>query len=1434
MILILIVSIFIAEAVAMLVLHYFFPPLSIYWTMFLDPVFVLILISPVFYKFIYLPIQESKKSKMDSEIIFSTILKTTGDGFWTIEIATGKFLNVNEAYCLMSGFSRTELLQMRISDIEANESPEEVKKHIELILKNGHDRFEAQHKTKSGSLRDVEVSVTFSENIPDRLFAFMHDITVEKKMRKVLEESEQLLNEAQQLSHLGNWTLDLISGEVKWSKTLYEINGRNPQLPPPRYGELVSCYTKESWEVLSKAVGKAISDGTPYELELDIVRADGKIIQTLTYGKAIRDKSGKVIQLHGTVQDISERKLAEKKLLKSEKMYRSLFENMLNGFAYCQMINDDDGKPIDFTYLSVNSAFETLTNLRNVVGKKVTDVIPGIRESDPELFGLYGRVSRTGKPERFEIFVAAMNMWFSVSVYCPAQGYFVAVFDVITERKFAEEELQKREAYLSAIIENQPGLVWFKDIESKFLLVNEAFAVSSGKQTANDLQGKTDLEIWPKDLAEKYRADDAQVMKSNKPISVEELIHDKGENKWFETFKTPVKDAKGKIIGTTGYAHDITERKQAEVALRESEKMFRLLYNETPVMMHSINLEGELLSVSDFWLEKLGYEREEVLGKNFTEFLTEASRKSANEIILPKFLTSGRIENVDYCFVKKNGEVMDCIVSAISQRDNTNKFVRSLAVITDITERNRVQRKLLDSEIKLHSVLQTTQDAIILSNENRQIIYWNDAAAKMFGYEEVEVLGKPITIIMPPHYERTFVERSAKTNGAIKIPVLGRTLEFSGLRKDGSEFPLEHSVSSWQSENGKIYCGILRDISVRKLAEERIIKSEELYRDIVENISDLICTHDLDGNILSVNSSAIKHLGFDEIKLLKMNVRDLLAYDVENQYDEYITVLKNEGIAHGFMKVRTATGKLRIWEYSNSLRTKGVDEPIVRGLAKDITERWLAESALRKSEANLHAIFENTNTGFLLMDTQFNILSRNDRAREIMKIAFGQKSEKKKNLLEMLPKERTKPFSEINKKVLLGETVHYEVPYPQSNGSDIWFEVNSRPVRNEKNKIVGISFSLNEITDRKKMTQELSESEMRNRLLLDTMMEGVLYVDNNDIIQYANNRFCEMLGYVPEELFGKVAGQIFLRIENRERMREIGKKRGQGIYDMYEMELVKKSGEKIMFQINGTPVKNEKGKIIGSMGTHTDITERKKSENEREKLIQDLSNKFNELMQFNYIVSHNLRSPIANILGLSNLLTMSNVQEDEKQKMFEHIHTAATNMDGLIKDLNVILSIRSSINVTKEKVLIKSLIKSIKHTLELQIMESNAQITMEFEDNATELFTVKSYLESILYNLINNAIKFHSSERLPKIIISSKRENGDLVISVSDNGKGIDLKRHGKQIFGLYKRFHLEVEGQGLGLVITKSQVEALGGKITVESEVNVGTKFMVRLPVGE
>ena len=258
----------------------------------------------------------------------------------------------------------------------------------------------------------------------------------------------------------------------------------------------------------------------------------------------------------------------------------------------------------------------------------------------------------------------------------------------------------------------------------------------------------------------------------------------------------------------------------------------------------------------------------------------------------------------------------------------------------------------------------------------------------------------------------------------------------------------------------------------------------------------------------------------------------------------------------------------------------------------------------------------------------------------------------------------------------------------------------------------------------------------------------------------------------------------------------------------------------------------EKEEIKFIVGYGVDITELKVKEEDLNKTLFILNNKLNDLMQFNYIVSHNLRAPIANILALCDLMTLEEVPEAEKIKAIELIKESTNKIDDLIFDLNSILENRLSLNVSKEKINIESLLNNTKSLLENPLVKSNSLITIKVEKDARELNGIKTYFESIFYNIISNAIKYKSTFRNLELQIQVKKIDKNIVIMFMDNGRGIDLSTHKENIFGLYKRFHFDVEGKGLGLHMTKNQIEAMDGTIEIESEIEKGTTFILKFPI--
>jgi signal transduction histidine kinase len=234
------------------------------------------------------------------------------------------------------------------------------------------------------------------------------------------------------------------------------------------------------------------------------------------------------------------------------------------------------------------------------------------------------------------------------------------------------------------------------------------------------------------------------------------------------------------------------------------------------------------------------------------------------------------------------------------------------------------------------------------------------------------------------------------------------------------------------------------------------------------------------------------------------------------------------------------------------------------------------------------------------------------------------------------------------------------------------------------------------------------------------------------------------------------------------------------------------------------------------------------AEEEREKINTALVQRNKELEQFSYIVSHNLRSPVANIIGLTTMAQEETLEPEMKEEVLRGLNQSVNKLDGVISDLNNILQIKRDVSQMKERVCFSELVHNIYISIECLIDKEKATILWNFSE-IDEILTLKSYMHSIFYNLISNSLKYRQPNIPPVIEITSRILKNTIELTFQDNGTGIDLSKKGEQVFGLYKRFHTDAaEGKGTGLYMVKTQVEAIGGKISLESEVNKGTTFKI------
>lgn len=382
-------------------------------------------------------------------------------------------------------------------------------------------------------------------------------------------------------------------------------------------------------------------------------------------------------------------------------------------------------------------------------------------------------------------------------------------------------------------------------------------------------------------------------------------------------------------------------------------------------------------------------------------------------------------------------------------------------------------------------------------------------------------------------------------------------------------------------------------------------------------------------------------------------------------------------------------------------------------------------------------------------------------------------------------------------------------------------------VVNEKGIPVRMIGAIQDITKQK-------VEELRLKLLETVILQSkdaIIITEANETkatiptIIYVNPAFTTITGFKPKDIIGKPATDYF----NRNSVKNNMNKLSQALKNKQELEFesynTRKNGEKYWLNITLLPISNTEGEHSHWISIQREITKEKEREKEREQLINELTQNNKDLKQFSYITSHNLRAPLSNLTGLLDLLKDIPIENEELKEILNGFSSSTKMLNDTINDLVKVIVIKDSLSIAKEKLIISDVLNVTLNQLTNIVTLNKPEIKLKL-DNAPIIYANKTFFESILLNLLTNTIKYRAKDRHLKIAISSKEINNKIILTFSDNGIGIDLKRNKDKVFGLYQRFHDYPDSKGLGLYLVKSQVESMGGKIEIESEVNEGTTF--------
>jgi len=603
-----------------------------------------------------------------------------------------------------------------------------------------------------------------------------------------------------------------------------------------------------------------------------------------------------------------------------------------------------------------------------------------------------------------------------------------------------------------------------------------------------------------------------------------------------------------------------------------------------------------------------------------------------------------------------------------------------------------------------------------------------------------------------------------------------------------------------------------------------MVYDRELVQSVGETILNYHTLIDKHGNYRFFGHAVRTQSGFTIEELEGTNVKSYIhTDDIATVFSQLSKIPRGKTDILLPFRFRIKDGSYRWVEASV---TSMVDDPNVNGFlvnSKDITdliEGINKNKLINSSYANFFAKhpFGVLHTGIDGTIDMINPQLTKDLGYNLMDITG-------KRLIDFfVPKYRRKIFHSFHKARQRGDSETFDVQVYTSSKSILHVNLTIIPVTHNK-QTTELYVVIKDISDR----VELQENLRKLSIVADKATNGVVILDKDGYIEWVNNGFTQMNGYSFEEARGREIKDLLKSTITPDVRQKMMERLERGFPFSEEIQCRKKSGEEYWILVEVSPVLAKDGKLERRISIHTDITKRKAAETELKHLADDLYKRNRELYQFGYIVSHNLRKPIANIMGITSLLESEKSDPETVAACTKNLKTSIESLDDVIKDLSKILSATDgSTGLQKESINLVELIENIKDSLKDVIAQSGAVIEAVFQPTA--IISHKAYLYSIFYNLVSNAIKYRS-EQTPVIKITMSAENETAYIRVADNGIGIDMDKHADELFKPYRRFNFNTEGKGLGLFLVKSHIDALNGKITIDSQAGRGTVFNITLP---
>ncbi|WP_026462545.1 PAS domain-containing protein [Adhaeribacter aquaticus] len=777
--------------------------------------------------------------------------------------------------------------------------------------------------------------------------------------------------------------------------------------------------------------------------------------------------------------------------------------------------------------------------------------------------------------------------------------------------------------------------------------------------------------------------------------------------------------------------------------------------------------------------------------------------------------------------------------------DVSGELIALIHQVKDVTEKEKKKEVALRNEELIKAMTQTINDVVWDWNLITNDIWWSDGFNTGFGYAPQET--EPT---IESWYSRIHPEDAQRVVASIHqvIESAGQSLWsdiYRFKKKDGTYAEILDRGTVFRDENGLGYrmIGAMVDITINKKAELEAKDNAIRLSQVLESMPHMSWMANTAGQVTYYNQQWSNFLGVTLEDLYKLEwahfmypddrkrtitiwenaLKTGVPFEIENRYLKAPEMEYKWFLTRG-VPIRNSEGEIDIWT----------------GTCTFIDDQKKLTQKLQEQDEKIQLILGQAPAHFCLIKGEEQII---DFATPGIQKLFGNRECVGLPLSKAWPEIEEQGLTsymrqvyETGKPLFFWETLVMVDRQNNGNLTEGYYDFTYQPFRNIQDAIEGVLILAIEVTDKvlakqeaQKLSEELIQEKERFQFLAETIPQLIWTTDSNGFHDYFNQRWIDFTGYTVEASQGTEMWNNLLHPDDRERAHQRWQHSLQtGAFYEIEYRFKSKEGTYKWFLGQAVPMRNAQGEITKWFGTCTDIEEQKRWQEELISANDELKKANADLDSFVYTASHDLKLPIISMSRIfSELISSAHFTDPDADKLITMFQQSLIQINTTIQDLSDIVKVQKATDHVQKYLSLQTITEEVKLSINDIIQEAGAQITTDF-NAAPEVYFSHVTLKSIIYNLLSNAIKYRSPERTPIITITSALKDQYTLVTVTDNGLGINLARHKEKLFKMFKRFHNHVPGSGIGLYIVNRLVEKQGGYIEVESEVNKGTTFKI------